>query len=145
MRGQVRIVVGLAVWALATLGLASCGGDDDRTVTVKLDEWSVRPVKQRVKSGEVTFKAKNEGEAAHEMVVWKVAGVSAIPTKDGEANEDAVPDAVKMGEVEDVNPGTEKELKLTLEPGRYVLFCNRTEGPIHHFAKGMRTPFTVTG
>jgi uncharacterized cupredoxin-like copper-binding protein len=125
MRGQVRIVVGLAVWALATLGLASCGGDDDRTVTVKLDEWSVRPVKQRVKSGEVTFKAKNEGEAAHEMVVWKVAGVSAIPTKDGEANEDAVPDAVKMGEVEDVNPGTEKELKLT--SSRAATCCSATE------------------
>jgi uncharacterized cupredoxin-like copper-binding protein len=44
-----------------------------------------------------------------------------------------------------VFPGKSKTVKLKLDPGKYVLFCNKNDGAqAVHFKEGMQTDFTVT-
>lgn len=134
------------VLAVAPAGLGACSSDSGETVDVTEADFSVKPDVSSVAAGDIKFKVKNTGSFTHEMVVFKIADAGDIPTKpDGEVNEDGVPEADRMGEVEDVLPGKSKTLKLKLDPGKYVLFCNRTDGTkTVHFKKGMYTDFTVT-
>jgi len=131
--------------ALAGMSLAGCSSDDGKAVDVSLLDYQVIPKVTSTKAGDVTFKVKNNGTFVHEFVVVKATNAAALPTKpDGEANEDAIPDADHVDEVEDVAPGKSEDLKVTLSPGNYVLFCNRVDGKTSHFQKGMHANFTVT-
>ena len=47
-----------------------------------------------------------------------------------------------IDEVEDVTPGTSKDLTVNLDPGNYVLLCNIDSDELH-YQHGMHTPFTV--
>lgn len=133
------------ILALAALGLGACGGGDGKTVDVDLADYTLKPEVSSVAAGEITFKLHNNGTFQHEMVVFKVADASTIPTKpSGEVDETGVPEAANMGEVEDVLPDTTKTLKLDLPAGKYVLFCNSLDGKIAHFKEGMHAEFTVT-
>jgi uncharacterized cupredoxin-like copper-binding protein len=66
--------------------------------------------------------------------------------------ESELPEDAVVGEVEDIEPGSSKDLTVTLEAGRYVLFCNliasESDGPTmdgrSHFAEGMYAEFTVS-
>jgi uncharacterized cupredoxin-like copper-binding protein len=143
---RVRSVFACAILAgtLAVPGLAACSSSDNgKSIDVSLLDYQVRPKVSSMKSGDVTFKVKNNGTFVHEFVVDRSDGN--LPTKpDGEVNEDAVSDANHLGEVEDIAPGDSKDLKVTMSPGTYVLFCNRVDGKTSHYAKGMHTDFTVT-
>jgi len=98
-----------------------------------------------VSAGDITFKLHNAGGFDHEMVVFKMGSMAAMPlASDGTANEDAVPEGQHMGEIDPVKPGATRDLKMTLTPGKYVLFCNKTTSGVHHFEKNMATTFTVT-
>ena len=131
--------------AFAVIGLGACGSDSGETVNVTAGDYSLKPDSTSVPAGDVTFKLKNGGGFVHELVVVKVASASDLPTKpDGEVDEDKIPEPERMGEVEDVDPGKTKSLKLKLEAGKYVLFCNRLDGTTSHFDKGMHVDFTVT-
>jgi uncharacterized cupredoxin-like copper-binding protein len=145
---RVRSVLACAVLTatLAGPGLAACSSSDNgKSIDVSLLDYAVRPKVSSMKSGDVTFKVKNNGGFVHEFVVDRSHG-KPLPTKpDGEVNEAAISDADHLGEVEDIAPGDTKELKVTMSPGTYVLFCNRVDGKISHYAKGMHTDFTVTG
>jgi uncharacterized cupredoxin-like copper-binding protein len=44
-----------------------------------------------------------------------------------------------VGTVEQDQPGTKRVLKVTLRPGRYVLFCNMSG----HYLGGMHTRLVV--
>lgn len=142
----IRSVVGCTVLALAALTLGACSSDSGKTVNVAAADFSLKPDVTSVAAGTVKFKVKNTGGFSHEMVVVKVADASDLPTKpDGEVNEDKIPKAKQLGEVEDLLPGQTKTLKLDLEAGKYVLFCNRVDGSTTiHFKKGMHADFTVT-
>jgi uncharacterized cupredoxin-like copper-binding protein len=52
-----------------------------------------------------------------------------------------------IDEITEFNPGQKKSLTVDLEPGKYILACNRGEetgGQVpSHFKQGMRTAFTV--
>lgn len=54
-----------------------------------------------------------------------------------------------VGEVKGLRMGDSRALTLTLTPGEYELACTVVEvvdgQAIGHYAKGMHTPFTVTG
>jgi uncharacterized cupredoxin-like copper-binding protein len=131
--------------AFAAIGLGACSSDSGETVDVTEADYSLTPDVSSVAAGDVTFKVKNAGTFVHEMVVVKVASAADLPTKpDGEVNEDKIPEPERMGEVEDVDPGKTKSLKLKLEAGKYELFCNRLDGTTSHFKEGMHVDFTVT-
>jgi uncharacterized cupredoxin-like copper-binding protein len=132
-------------FAFAVVGLGACSSDSGETVDVTAGDYSLTPDVSSVAAGDVTFKLKNGGTFVHEMVVVKVASASDLPTKpDGEVDEDKIPEPEQMGEVEDVDPGETKSLKLELEAGKYQLFCNRLDGTTSHFKQGMHVDFTVT-
>jgi uncharacterized cupredoxin-like copper-binding protein len=137
-----------AIGALVTLGVlvpVGCGSGSDDTVDIALADYSITPKSSTKAAGNITFKVHNGGTFVHELVVFKVAKASDIPTtRNGEVNEEGVPEAARMGEVEDVQPGASKSLKLKLSAGKYVLFCNRVDGTKVHFHEGMHTEFTVT-
>jgi uncharacterized cupredoxin-like copper-binding protein len=133
--------------AIVPIGLGACSSDSSgTTVDVTEADFSLKPRVSSVAAGTVSFKVKNSGTFTHEMVVVKVADAADLPTKpDGEVNEDKIPPAKRMGEVEDVLPGTTKTLKLKLDAGKYVLFCNKNDGATRvHFKRGMHADFTVT-
>ncbi len=44
-----------------------------------------------------------------------------------------------LGRISPLKPGTSKTLRLTLKPGRYVLYCNVAG----HYQAGQRIAFTV--
>ena len=44
-----------------------------------------------------------------------------------------------------IPPGsTDRSLRLNLEPGHYVIFCNLQVEDLLHYQKGMHIDFTVT-
>ena len=140
-----RLKVWLALTALAMLVAGACSSGDGKTVKVELGDFTITPTPSSISAGEITFEAHNAGGFVHELVVMRVGKTSDIPVKkNGEANEDAIPEQQHMGEVEDIAPGKTTSLKLTLSAGTYVLLCNRTDGTVVHYQKGMHTEFTVT-
>jgi uncharacterized cupredoxin-like copper-binding protein len=135
-----------ATAALAMLALASCGsegsseGGGGTQVAVTLDDYSIGPSPTTVPAGDITFSVENVGATVHEMVVIRTdLDPADIPVENHLANEEA-PGMTSMGEVENVQPGASADLKLTLEPGSYILLCNISE----HFERGMVTEFKVS-
>jgi uncharacterized cupredoxin-like copper-binding protein len=137
-----------AIVGLATVGIlapAGCSSSSGEKVDVELGDFSVTPKSSTKAAGEITFKVHNGGSFLHELVVFKVDKASDIPAKaSGEIDEDAVPESAHMGEVEDIAVGATETLKLKLDAGKYVLFCNRIDGTKAHFHEGMHVEFTVT-
>ena len=95
-----------------------------------------------VPAGKVTFQATNDSkDAVHEMIV------APLP-KDGKPlpyieNEHRVDEeaAEHLGEVSELDPGQSGSLTVTLQPGKYILYCNIPG----HYVDGMWTTITVTG
>jgi len=104
-----------------------------RTVAVKLGEMFVRPNVTQVAAGKVTFTVQNTGKLVHEMIVAKAP--VAVPTGGGKASE-----RNSVGEVAELTPGKSGTTKISLKPGKYILFCN-VPG---HYAAGQKAAFTVT-
>ena len=119
------------------------------TVHVLLSEWIVEPSPTTAAAGAVTFQADDQGGEEHEMVIVRADDPAALPTDaDGAVDEDQIPEDDFIDEVEELEPGTQDEVTVTLDPGSYVLFCNITDteddGTVEsHFANGMSTTFTV--
>jgi uncharacterized cupredoxin-like copper-binding protein len=95
----------------------------------------------RIHAGLVEFRVRNDGPDRHEFLIAHTGG-AVLPmrsdglTVDEEAIEQQEPGALEPGE-----PGTLRNLRIRLTPGRYVFFCNM-EG---HFLSGMHTEVQVTG
>jgi uncharacterized cupredoxin-like copper-binding protein len=126
---------------------AACGGGGGNNVGTTLSNFKIALDKSSVKTGEVTFKIKNDGPSTHEFVVLKTdLAADALPTKD--ENGVMIVDEEGQGiepvdEKEDIPSGSSTSLKVNLAPGTYVLICNISEDG-GHYTQGMRTSFTVT-
>ena len=146
---KIRSAGAYAILALVfTSGaLAACSSDSDsKTVDATLTDFSVALDPTSIETGEITFKVENNGAFVHELVVVQYGDAADLPTQaNGEVNEDDIPAAKAMGEVEDVDPDSTKTFDLTLPAGKYVLFCNVVDGSTVHFKEGMHANFTVTG
>lgn len=92
-------------------------------------------------AGEITFNAVNSSKnLEHEMVVAKlVDGMKSLPYKEGRGRVDENAPNMNLGEISELEPGEKSSLKITLEPGKYVLYCNVAG----HYASGMWTLLTV--
>ena len=144
-RRTMCIAVG-TVAAAALVGLAGCGGDSNPTAKVTASEWVLQVAPGSAKSGQVKFTVNNGGGLEHELVIVQEPNPQALPTKaDGSVDEDQIPEAQKVGEVENVASNSEKSGTFAMQKGTYVLFCNLSEKDgTSHFGKGMSTTFTVT-
>jgi len=97
--------------------------------------------RKTVPAGEVVFEVVNSSkDIVHEMVVAPADPAVELPfdAEEQGVREEAVN---SLGEVSELDPGTSGSLKLNLEPGKYVLFCN-VPG---HYMLGMWQVLTVTG
>jgi uncharacterized cupredoxin-like copper-binding protein len=86
-------------------------------VPVSEVEFKITVASTDFKAGEIAFEAKNEGKIPHDLAI---KGTS---------------DKTKL-----IQPGGSAELKVTLKPGKYELYCT-VPG---HEAAGMRLNITVT-
>lgn len=124
--------------------VAACGGAAEPEVDITkgqiradLREHTITLTSNEVRAGEVTFVIRNRGGQAHDLIVIKTdSAADALPIdrQSQKASEEG-----RVGGVELVNPGRSSNLRLTLEPGHYVLICNVPT----HYQLGMRTELTV--
>jgi uncharacterized cupredoxin-like copper-binding protein len=153
MTGTVRKA--LALMAIGSL-LGACStpaASGGTTVTATLKEWGITLSSTEFPAGKVTFNLTNNGEKEHEFIVRKTdikadsLPLNASGVDAGRINEEA-PELTEVGspsEVAVVPPGTTGlSLRLTLQPGHYVIFCNLKVDTLLHYQKGMRVDFTVT-
>lgn len=89
---------------LVALLTAACGGSSGPTVGVEATDSACTPAKTKLTSGKTTFAIHNAGSKVTEMYVY------------------APGDKIK-GEMEDIGPGTTRNLSVTLAAGSYQLAC----------------------
>jgi uncharacterized cupredoxin-like copper-binding protein len=144
-RARIRALSMLAVVALA-LAAAACGGGGG--VKATLSNFKIELGSSTAKSGEVTFDIKNDGPSIHEFVVFKTdLAPDQLPTteENGVTIVDEEGEGIQaIDEKEDIAVDASTSLKVTLDPGKYVLLCNRPDDG-GHYEQGMHTAFTVTG
>ena len=104
---------------------------DARTIKVTLGEMFVKPRRDSISAGKVTFVARNNGMLTHELMIER------MPLK---MTGDHPIEADAQGMIQDMATGASGKMTLTLKPGSYELFCN-VPG---HYASGQHIPFTVT-
>jgi uncharacterized cupredoxin-like copper-binding protein len=134
-----RLFVVPAAAALAfTIG--SCGGDSGGIGATEAD-YSITLDESSAPAGDVTFDVTNEAEQPHEFVVFKTdLAEDALPT-DADGLVDEKGEGVELiDELEDIAPGDNPSLTVTLDAAKYVIICNLPG----HYEQGMHTSFTVS-
>lgn len=109
------------------------GGEAGGPMTLTLDQSTI-------KAGETVFHVHNDAMSEeHEMVLVKLK--SPDQKLDVVAGKDRIDEKKlkSMGEVADLKPGADGQLKAKLTPGSYVLLCN-IKG---HYQAGMHAALTV--
>ena len=144
MKQRLALPLPRSLALVLALLVAACGGaaepDVDITkgqIRADLREHTIALTSNEVRAGEVTFVIRNRGGQAHDLIVIRTdSAPDALPVdqQTQKASEEG-----RVGGVELVNPGRTSNLRLTLEPGRYVLICNVAT----HYQLGMRTDLTV--
>lgn len=141
--GRLTTTALLSVALVVPVGLAACGDDDEtetsgattseqagapgggqagETISVSETEYKLDPGDPKIKAGEVTIEATNDGEIVHSL---EVEG----PGEEAELEQD-------------LQPGDSGELTVDLsQPGKYEWYC-----PIDdHKERGMEGEITVQG
>ena len=122
-------------------------GDVD--LHVLLSEWIVEPTPAAVVAGSVVVEADDQGGDEHELVIIRADDPADLPTDaDGAVDEAGIAEDDFIGEIEELEPGSNEQATFELEPGTYVLMCNITETEddgevVSHFAEGMSATLTV--
>jgi hypothetical protein len=157
-----RLAVIVVVLGIVAAGCATMG-NSDRSLPVKagqfrLDEWSITADRSTLHAGARTITASNIGHETHELVIVAAKDAASLPTNADGSVDEARLDAVKVGELPDVAPGTSKSRTFEFAAGSYVVFCNIVDRMGHgsgmggagggmghvHFDLGMHTTLTVT-
>ncbi len=108
-------------------------GPSIKSMMIKADPANVKP-------GPVLFEVSNDSKKlVHEMIVVAVSNPDAALPYDRKADRVIESKIRDLGEASDLQPGEKKTLRLTLEPGNYILMCNQPE----HYKSGMRTDLVV--
>ncbi len=137
-------LLGAALIATAVI-LAEPSARADEMVAVTLADKGMESMRMdlsaiEVKAGKVTFNVTNTSQTlVHEFVVVR----SDKPVESMLYNEDEKEikeDALEgVNEIEDIDPGKSGTLTVTLQPGSYILLCNKAG----HFKAGMVNRLTV--
>ena len=126
-----RTSILLALTALTAPTLAACGGSDGSSsasasrVAVRAADDSCRLSRTGLASGATTFAVSNKGSKVTEVYVYG---------KQGDEFSKVV------SEVENIGPGTSRDMKVDLAPGTYQVACKPGQT-----GDGIRTTITVAG
>jgi uncharacterized cupredoxin-like copper-binding protein len=143
--GRTRLdqLIAVAIFAIAVLAIAGCGGQPAKRsqggeVRVSERDFKLGLSQKRVPAGEVTLAVHNRGPDSHELIVVRARSPRLPLRRDGvTVDEDSLKPAIP-GALEPEAPGVHR-LKLHLTPGRYELICNMTG----HYFGGMRARLVV--
>jgi len=135
--------VRFAAPVVALVVATGCGGHDggaaERTPIIQVTERDFRiTAPKHAPAGTVTFKVRNRGPVAHELIVVR-QGRQALPLRrdDVTVDEEALePDTA--GALEPGGTGV-RTLRVDLAPGRYELLCNMSG----HYLGGMHAELVV--
>jgi plastocyanin len=146
-----------ALTLIAIAGLVSAcsgqGGSAATNVTATLKEWEIKLASTDLKAGDIQINFTNNGDKEHEFLVRKT---DLAPDKlplltsgedKGRVDEESsqLTEVGNPSEIAVIPPGTTGlSLRLTLQPGHYVVFCNLHVGDLLHYKKGMHAEFTVS-
>ena len=127
------LFIATPVFAATTINVVE-DGEGGGKMSLVLDQ-------QTVSAGPAIFKVHNDAAGEeHEMVLVRLKSADAkIPllTEKHRVDEKQLQ---SLGEVEDLAPGADGQLKADLEAGTYLLLCN-LQG---HYEAGMQAVLTVT-
>jgi uncharacterized cupredoxin-like copper-binding protein len=146
-RHKRRSLIRLSLSAIVLLVATACGGGGNN-VNATLTNFKIDLGSTSAKSGDVTFKIKNDGPSVHEFVVFKTdLAPDQLPTTTADNGATIVDEegtgVQAIDEKEDIPVGSSTSLKVNLAPGKYVLICNiETDGG--HYENGMHVGFTVS-
>jgi uncharacterized cupredoxin-like copper-binding protein len=135
----------LSAFFTGTVLLAACGGSaaapgvdaSKGEIRADLKEYSIALTSTTMRSGTVTFVARNGGGATHSFIVIKTDAAAdklALDPQKQTAKEDG-----KVGGLDQIDPGKSLNLRLDLPAGHYVVICNVPT----HYQLGMRADLTV--
>ncbi|HEU4675094.1 MAG TPA: cupredoxin domain-containing protein [Motilibacteraceae bacterium] len=126
-----RSLLLLTVALAAAPALTACGSDSGAStsasggsVAVTATDSTCEPATTTLPAGDTTFSVTNKGTKTTELYVYAASG-------------DAFTKVV--GEVEDVAPGTSRQLSAQLSAGTYELACKPGQS-----GDGIRTKITVS-
>ena len=138
MSRPVRFAALVAILAILPTSCSGSGSAEPTgDIAVTLKDFSVSADPATFAHGDITFGIHNDGPSVHEFVILRTDDApDALPVENGVIPEDQID---MVDEAEDIAPGTDTTLDVSLEPGSYVLVCNLPA----HYAAGMRAAFTV--
>jgi uncharacterized cupredoxin-like copper-binding protein len=134
----------LTLVSLALLVLPGCGSGrraaDAGATQVRVTERDFKiSAPRRVRSGNLLISVRNRGPDAHELIVVREPSVRLPLRRDGSTVSEEKLEPVIAGALEPGEPGSVRQLRLHLAPGRYTLFCNMSG----HYLGGMHTQLEV--
>ena len=108
--------------ALAAVALAGCGEPATRSisghvVSIRMEDFRFVPQNIRVPAGRLTIRARNAGDLAHNVKVFR--GTPFARSNTGENETPAVP----LGGTPTVLPGRTAVGTVRLKPGTYTIAC----------------------
>ncbi len=110
-----------------------------QVVAVTERDFAIKASPRQVSAGTVVFQARNRGPDAHELIVVRERGKQLQLRSDGmTVSEEALEKSI-VGTLEPGAPGSVRELRVKLKPGRYELLCNMSG----HYMGGMHTVVVV--
>jgi uncharacterized cupredoxin-like copper-binding protein len=134
-----RIPLLLLASGLLALGAdASAAGGGTPDVRINEHDFGIQAPKA-VHPGEITFLVRNQGPDDHELIVARETRGRPPLRSDGLTVDEEALSKVIAGGLEPGAPGSVRRLRVTLRPGRYVLFCNMSG----HYLGGMHTVLIV--
>ncbi len=119
LRNVVVALLVVSLGALSAVALTACADDESEQVELSVTERDLAPGRVEVAPGEIEFVVKNDGERLHAF---------AVETPDG------------IERTDEIKPGEEARLTVTLPRGRYRMYDPRGE----YRARGVRGTVIVT-